>query len=230
MKTHRMLSKPLTLLAFLFLGLSYTTNASSVSYTTTIYYVGPNDAADQNDNPLNGGSPIFGPGGDSITAFNGYVTSSGATETISFNTAVNPAISVGTAGSSSPTSPFDVQLYGVPNTMISGGVLQTGTYTFNSSCSDYFGIYVGSPGITAPSCNNSIVTCNADEICNAGTSPSGSVMINVAANGVVTIADGSLEVGFSTLSPTPELSTLLLFGTGLLALAFVLRKHKGSQV
>jgi hypothetical protein len=65
------------------------------------------------------------------------------------------------------------------------------------------------------------------QICNAGSSPNDVVTINVAANGVVTIASSSLEIAFA---PTPELSSLVLFGTGLLAMGFVLRKRSGLVV
>ncbi len=219
------------LAALLFLGVARTANATQVSFTTTVYYIGPSsDPTAPPDNTLGpGGTTLTNSGGDGIAYFNGAVTSAGSSESVVFDTGGNPGVSVGSSG-----SVFDVQLYGpdaalsTPGSIISGGVLQAGTYVFDS-CSSYFGVKNNGGSASAPGCNGATVPCVSGEICNAGTSPSDIMTITVGTNGVITITSGSLAIGFDAPT-TPELSTLLLFGTGLLGLAFVLRKRKAFQL
>jgi hypothetical protein len=205
-------------------ALGFSTRADVLSYTTTVYYIGP--PADGADNTLGpGGTTLSNEGGDPISTFNGAISNTGAVETITFNTSGNPGVNIG-----APGQDFDIQLYGPdpalssPSSMISGGALQPGTYVFDScSPSNYFGIKaIDYPNASAAGCNNSTVPCQTGEICNVGSSPSDIATITIGPNGVVTVQSGSLDVGFA---PTPELSTLFLFGTGLLGIAYVLRKR-----
>jgi len=221
------------LVALLFLGIARTANATQVSFTTTVYYIGPpTDPTSPPDNTLGPGGTTLtnGAGSNGIADFNGAVTSAGSSETVVFDTGGNPGVTVGSGAG----SVFDVQLYGPdpalssPSSIISGGVLQAGAYVFDS-CSSYFGVENNGGQSYAPGCNGVTVPCVTGEVCNAGTSPTDIMTITVGTNGVVTITSGSLAIGFDAPT-TPELSTLLLFGTGLLGLAFVLRKRKAFQL
>jgi len=226
-QSYKTFLKSVILLALVFVGANRGTRADQLSFTTTVYYVGP--ASDGADNALGpGGTPITNPYGNSISTFGGAVTSAGSSETVTFSTTPGTAgISVG-----GPGQVFDIQLYGPdpslssPPSLISGGMLQAGTYVFDACYpnSDYFGIQkTGASGLTAYGCGGVVVPCVSGQLCNAGSSPGAIVKIAVGANGVVTIQSGGLEVGFA---PTPELSTLLLFGTGLFGIAFALRRRR----
>jgi hypothetical protein len=108
-----------------------------------------------------------------------------------------------------------------------------GTYTF-SACTpnvgDYFGINDDKSGTeSAPDCSQPYPypNCLADTGGPSGDDPTDSVSINVSASGIVTITAGSFEAAFSE---TPELPSLVLFGTGLLAMGFALRRKASSIV
>ena len=127
----------------------------------------------------------------------------------------------------------------------SSGMLNTGTFTF-SACpgtppggvtgnayGDYFGINDNNSangGLeSAQDCNASNVPClpnttanGYDQLCLMGDSPSDLVSINVSAAGIVTITAASFEAAFAE---TPELPSLALFGTGLVAMGIFFRKR-----
>jgi hypothetical protein len=180
------------------LGMVHAAKADSYTETSTFYYAGPDTA----DDPTLG---ITNASGNTDSTFN--LTSAGSTGTLSINTVTNPAISL-------TGSQFTVTLYGVPNTLLSGGNLVTGTYNFNSSF-DYFGIETAGNGATTG------FGCNAGQTCNVGANPVDQVTLNVAANGVVTLQSSSLELvtkvssvttGVPEIDPSSALSPLALLG------------------
>jgi len=227
-KCNTGLLKCLSLFAVLCFGMAYSAKADTFSSTVTVYYV---------DNPTDTGAASFNAwgltnsGGDSaVTGTTPLaITSAGDVENVSLSTSNTEGVAVGTITGTD----FTLELYNPPSSApgptVTGTTLNAGAYVYDS-CLDYFGAKTAS-GTTGDGtgCPNAYGygACMTGQICNAGSSPNDVVTINVAANGVVTIASSSLEIAFA---PTPELSSLVLFGTGLLAMGFVLRKRSGLVV
>jgi len=221
-KCNTGLLKCLSLFAVLCFGMAYSAKADTFSSTVTVYYVDPSATS---YNPWG----LTNPGGDSATGSTPLaITSAGDVENVSFSTSNTEGVAVG----SITGTDFTLELYNPPSSetgpIVTGTTLNTGTYVFDS-CSDYYGaVTKNSTTGFGGSCNPpGYISCITGQICNAGSNPNDTVTINVAANGVVTVASSSLEVAFA---PTPELSSLVLFGTGLLAMGFVLRKRSGLVV
>jgi hypothetical protein len=198
-KTRNLMTKLLAVAVLAGLGMVHAAKADSYMETSTFYYAGPETGT--TDNPFS----IVNVGGNAASTLN--LTNAGSTGTLSINTVTNPAISL-------TGSQFTVTLYGVPNTLLSGGNLVTGTYNFNSSF-DYFGIETAGNGATTG------FGCNAGQTCNVGANPVDQVTLNVAANGVVTLQSSSLELvtkvssvttGVPEIDPSSALSPLALLG------------------
>jgi hypothetical protein len=258
------LLKCLALVAVLCFGLAHSAQADNTfAVTTQVYYVGPSSDP-SGDNPFG----LSHSGGNSISSFNGGITSAGGLETVTFD-AVTSADVNSTPAVSVLTGPITMELFGYGNATAgsgslgttppatplvnAGGTLNAGTFTF-SACpgaspggvntdpigsvyGDYFGINDNNSangGLeSAAVCNNPSVPClknssgnGFDQLCVAGDSPSDLVVINVTTTGLVTITAGSFEAAFSEV---PELPSLALFGTGLLAMGIFFRK-KGFAV
>lgn len=241
------LLKCLALVAVLCFGVARSAQADNTySLTQTVYYVGPTTDSGC-DNPLPPPGGVCHSGGNSITSFAGGITNAGSVENISFDAVSNTDVTT-TAAVSITGGDMTIQLYGYgdetlgygygpgPSGIVNNsGQLVAGTYNF-AACNntgdpnngDYFGINDNNPGPqSASGCNNSTITCLPDtvgtqsQLCLGGASPADVVAINVSSTGVVTIEAGSFEAGFSE---TPELPSLALFGTGLLAMGIFFRK------
>jgi len=197
-KTRNLMTKLSAVVVLAGLGMVHVAKADSYSETSTFYYAGPETGT--TDNPFS----ITNVGGNLASTMN--LTNAGSTGTLSINTVTNPAISL-------TGSQFTVTLYGVPNGMLSGGSLVTGTYNFSSG-TDYFGIETAGNGATTG------FGCNAGQTCNVGGNPIDQVTLNVAANGVVTLQSSSLELvtkvssvtGVPEINPSSALSPLALLG------------------
>jgi len=214
------LLKCLALFAVVCFGMAYSAKADTWSATVTVYYVAPTDPS---YNPWG----LTNPGGDATSWL--AITPAGDTENVSFSTSAAQGVAVGTITGSD----FTIELFNPPvsepGPIVTGTTLNPGTYVFNS-CLDYFGAKTSGGNTTtttgcAGDANYGNEPCMTGQICNAGTSPNDVVTINVAANGVVTVQSSSMEVAFS-----PETPSMALFGTGLLAMGFVLRRKKGWAV
>jgi len=246
------LLKCLTVVAVLCFGVAHAARADNTySTSTTVYYVGPSSDGAGCDNPF---GICAASTNNSISSFNGGITSAGSTESITFD-AVTSADVGSTPAVSITGGDMTILLYGYGNAYPGSGTFGTapsgivngsnqlvaGTYTF-SACTpnvgDYFGINDDKSGTeSAPDCSQPYPYPNCladtggpsgdDQLCIQGDSPTDSVSINVSASGIVTITAGSFEAAFSE---TPELPSLVLFGTGLLAMGFALRRKASSIV
>lgn len=235
-----MLLRSLSVVAALFLAVTYSTRADDIVTfsNVTVYYVGPSSDANS-DNPFG----ITHMGGNSISSFNGGMTSAGSVETVTFDAGPNenagnaPAISI-TGGA------VTMSLYG-PDTnagapysagplVSASNTLVSGLYEFdqcpptNSPFGDYFGINDPGHTNTAQGCNPQsynnwgVVNCLGNDLCLVGASPAGISSIDVTPN-LITITSGSFEVAFN---PTPELPSAILFGTGLMAIGLLTSMSK----
>lgn len=247
-KCSAALLKGFALIAVLCFGIAHSAQADSTySLTQTVYYVGPTTDPSC-DNPLPPPGGVCRVGGNPISSFNGGITSAGSVESISFDAVTSADVNT-TAAVSITGGDVTIELYGYgdetagygygpgPSGIVnSSGQLVAGTYTFaacnatgDGNSGDYFGINDDNQGTqSANGCDGSTITCLAntdgasgDQLCLGGAVPADDVTINVSDTGVVTIAAGSFEVGFSE---TPELPSLALFGTGLLAMGIFFRK------
>lgn len=141
------------------LGMMGAAKADTLEYTNQqVYYVGP----ESTDNPFG----LTNPTGNTA-AYVGF-TSAGTTATMTLSTSGTPGVSV---ISNTPGSTLDIQLYGNTSSMIVGGQLQNGVYSFNSS-QDVFSVNGSS---------------------NTGSDPTDFATITVS-NGIVQLQSASLGV------------------------------------
>ena len=232
---------------------------NTFAVTTQVYYVGPSsDPSGDNPfglshsggnaiSSFNGG--VTSAGGLETVTFDAVTSADvNGTPTVSILTGPitmqlfgygNATAGSGSLGTTPPATPI----------VNAGNTLNAGTFTF-SACpgtssgavtsnnyGDYFGIddnNSANGGLeSAQVCNTPSVPCmknsngnGYDQLCLAGDSPSDLVVINVSTTGLITITSGSFEAAFSEV---PELPSLALFGTGLLAMGIFFRK-KGFAV
>jgi len=155
-KSINVLTRFLTAVILVGLGMAAAVKADSVTDNVQVYYVGP----ESGDNPYG----LINSGGNTLS----YVgmTTGGAAGTLSVNTTGNPGISL----VSNTPGVFNVQLYGNTSGIVSGGQLVTGTYSFDSS-SDTFAINgasnTGANPVDIATINvasNGIVTLQSDSL------------------------------------------------------------------
>jgi hypothetical protein len=188
------LTKLLAVAVLIGLGVAYSAKADSYSTTTTFYYVGPSTDGPPPDNPYGLTNSI----GNPISGL--AITSAGSTGTLTVNTATGITLT---------GTDFTVNLVG-SNSIVSGGALVTGTYTFTSA-SDYYGM--------ATALGNTVGACNPGQNCNMGSSPGDVFTVNVSGAGIVTISSSSLELaampsggpsGVPEIDPSSAMSSLAL--------------------
>ena len=223
MKKNRSFLLKLIAAAVVFgMGTVYSAKADNVSFTSQVYYVGPStDPTSPPDNPYGltntttTGNPISGLA----------LTSAGVQGTLTFNTNGNPGVSI----TSATPGLFTVNLYGAAaSSIVSGGNLVAGTYTF-SDPNDYFGI--------ATAGGSTSFGCLTGQICNTTGDPKDTANITVGPGGVVTVTSSSLELVAAVTDPpsgVPEIDPknamvpfVLLAGA---VLVFRGRRTKSAEV
>jgi hypothetical protein len=220
-QSKRFLTKLIAATALFGLGIAYSAKADSVSFTSTVYYVGPTtDPSAPPDNPY---GLVNTTPGNPISVLG--ITSAGGAGTLTFNTNGNPGVSL----TSATPGLFTVNLYGAAASgIVTGTTLNAGSYSFNAP-NDYFGIAtVG--GTTNPG-------CNTGQACNPGSNPTAITTITVGPGGLVTVSSSSFELvaaPTSTPSGVPEVDPknamvpfVLLAGA---ALVFRGRRTKSAEV